>query len=200
MTRSPAGCISLTFDDGPHPWWTPAVLAELRRHGVRATFFVIAPLAARHPSLVHAIRADGHDVALHCHRHVRHTELTPAEIEDDTRTALSALEELGVRPTAWRTPWGVMTEETRHVARRHDLRLVHWTADTEDWAGHPVRAMLDRVVPRLRDGAVVLAHDGIGPGSRRADATNTVDLIEPLVAAAAELGLACTAPAAQSAR
>ena len=65
---------SLTFDDGPDPVWTPAVLDALARAGARATFFVLGEAAERHPGLVHRVLAEGHAVEVHGHAHLRHPE------------------------------------------------------------------------------------------------------------------------------
>lgn len=192
-----AAPVALTFDDGPDPDGTPAVLDALARAGARATFFVIAPSAERSPQLLARIREEGHAVGLHCDRHVRHTDLDAAALEQDTATALDRLAALGVRPTLWRTPWGVTSDATAAVAAAHGLRLVHWTADTEDWAGHAPGAMVARVAADLAPGGIVLAHDGIGPGSRRTSAANTVAAVGPLVALARELGSPCEALGAE---
>lgn len=186
-----SGTVALTFDDGPDPAWTPAILDALQAAGARATFFVIAPRAAAHPDLLTRMHAAGHTVELHCDRHVRHTELSAAALEDDTEAALTRLDALGVRPGLWRAPWGVTTPDSERVARRHCLELVHWTADTEDWAGPAPEAIVRRVHDRIRDGAVVLAHDGLGPGATRDGCANTVAAIGPLVALAAARGLRC---------
>ena len=107
VPTEPTPSVALTFDDGPDPVWTPRVLEALEAAGVRATFFVIAPRAAEHPELVEATLAAGHEVELHCHRHLRHTETPRTEIERDTDAALAALGCLGVRPQRWRVPWGM---------------------------------------------------------------------------------------------
>jgi len=75
--------VALTFDDGPDPVWTPLVLDALAQARARATFFVVAPRAARYPSLLSSMRKRGHDVAFHCAQHVRHDAMTPGEIEGD---------------------------------------------------------------------------------------------------------------------
>jgi hypothetical protein len=79
------------------------------------------------------------------------------------------------------------------VAARHRLTLVHWTIDTHDWRGDPAHAMLARAREQLAAGAVVLMHDGLGPGALRSGCQNTVELLAPLIAAARALGLAPTA-------
>lgn len=183
------GTLTLTFDDGPDPCWTPRVLDALAAADARATFFVLAPCAAAHPELVARIRAEGHAIGLHAYDHRRHAELTRAEGETDTDRALAALADLDVRPTWWRTPWGSEAAWTRAVAAQRDLAVVHWDADTHDWRGDDAEMMLAAVEPLLDDGAVVLAHDGLGPGALRDGCGETVALIAPLVAAGRRRGL-----------
>ncbi|WP_445149666.1 polysaccharide deacetylase family protein [Baekduia sp. Peel2402] len=194
MPPVPPAPLALTFDDGPDPYWTPEVLDALRDAGARATFFVLAPCAAAHPELVERIAAEGHAIGLHAHAHARHTELDATAGEADTRRALEVLRGLGVRPPAlWRTPWGVEAEWTRDVAAAHGLRVVGWTADTHDWRGDRADAMLAAIADDVAPGAIVLAHDGLGPGATREGCEETVALIGPLVALARERGLAAEA-------
>src|SRR5918998_1308007 len=97
--------ISLTFDDGPHPIWTPRVLGALRRAETRATFFVVAPLARRFPRLISDILRYGHGVEVHCTEHVRHTEQSPKQVEAAARGGLRELGGRGFPPRLWRPPW-----------------------------------------------------------------------------------------------
>ncbi len=182
------GHVSLTFDDGPDPVWTPRVLEELSRVRARATFFVVTPRARRYPALIHEMLDSGHGVELHCAEHVRHTEQTREEVEADARSGLKDLRALGVRARLWRTPWGVTTPATLGVAERLGLDLVPWTADTHDWRGDRAVEMLQKVKPLLSPGAVVLMHDGLGPGARRPGCKETVALIKPLVEAVRDRG------------
>jgi peptidoglycan/xylan/chitin deacetylase (PgdA/CDA1 family) len=183
--RSPAS-VALTFDDGPDPTWTPLVLDALARARARATFFVVAPRAARYASLISSMRERGHDVAFHCVEHVRHDAMTPSEIEADVESGLLAL---GRSVHYWRAPWGLITPATEEVANKHRLRLVGWTADTEDWRGGAPEEMLARIRGRISPGAIVLMHDGVGPGATREGCAATVDLVRPLVALVRSHGL-----------
>jgi len=176
-----AGAVALTFDDGPDPRWTPLVLNALDETSARATFFVMAPLARRYPRLLSRMREAGHEISFHCTRHVRHDRLTPQEVAEDARAGLLTLKELGHPARHWRTPWGLVTPATEEVARSHGLGLVGWTADTEDWRGDPAETMLDRVGPGLKPGAILLMHDGLGPGATRTGCGETVALVGPLV-------------------
>jgi peptidoglycan/xylan/chitin deacetylase (PgdA/CDA1 family) len=181
--------LNLTFDDGPDPRWTPAVLEALRAAAAPATFFVLGERVRRHPDVVRRTVAEGHAVAVHADRHTRHTEMTPDEGAADLDRALDALDGLGIRPAVWRTPWGTEAEWTRSLAAERGLDLVGWTADTHDWRGDRAPQMLAAIGPDLRDGAIVLAHDGLGPGAERAGCEETVALVGPLVRAARERGL-----------
>jgi peptidoglycan-N-acetylglucosamine deacetylase len=184
------GVCTFTFDDGPDPIRTPRVLAELDRCGVQATFFVVGERVADDPGPARAALQAGHGVELHCHRHVRHTEMSEVELEADTTAALAEFERAGLgRPRHWRTPWGVRTAATERVAARHGLRLIDWTIDTHDWRGDGTAAMLETATALLGDGAIVLMHDALGPGALRAGVEETIGLIAPLAALARDRGL-----------
>lgn len=186
------GAIALTFDDGPDPEWTPRLLDLLAEQvpSIRATFFPIASRAVAHPKLMGRIIAEGHTVGLHCDEHVRHSTRDVAWGRADTQRALERLGAVGVAPRLWRTPWGDEAPWTSDVAEEHGLRLVGWTADTRDWRGDPAREMFEAVRARLQPGAVVLAHDGIGPGARRTDARETLGFVRLAARYARTLGLA----------
>jgi peptidoglycan/xylan/chitin deacetylase (PgdA/CDA1 family) len=176
--------VALTFDDGPDPSGTPAVLDALGAIDTRATFFVVAPRALLHPGLIRRTLAAGHDVQLHCWKHVRHSHMTRAELAVQTDRALGALAGLGIEPTRWRTPWGDRARWTGEVAAERGLDLVGWTADTHDWRGDEREAMMARLEEDLVPGGVVLMHDGVGPGALRDHCRTTADLLAPLAAMA----------------
>ena len=180
--------VALTFDDGPDPSGTPAVLRALDAIGARATFFVVAPRALRHLALIRDVLTTGHDVQLHCWEHIRHSGLTRPELEAQTDRALDALARLGIAPTRWRTPWGDRAPWTEEVAAARGLELTGWTVDTRDWRGDGWTVMLARLEESLVPGDVVLMHDGVGPGARRNHCHATADLVAPLAALAAVRG------------
>jgi peptidoglycan/xylan/chitin deacetylase (PgdA/CDA1 family) len=197
---------TFTFDDGPDPIWTPRVLAELDRCGAQATFFMVGERVERAAGLARAVVDRGHDVELHCHRHIRHIDLTDRELREDTRVALAAFARAGLpRPTRWRAPWGICTEATKRVATELELELVDWSADSHDWRGDASAEMLEAVDAEIEDGAIVLMHDGLGPGALRAGVGETVELIGPLSELAQErclqvLPLSLASPARAGAR
>ncbi len=178
----------LTFDDGPDPAWTPRLLDVLAAAGARATFFPIAPRAAAHPELIARMRAEGHAIGLHCDEHVRHSTQTEAWLRADTERALERLAGLGVTPTRWRTPWGDTAPFTPDVADAHGLTLTGWTVDTHDWRGDRAETIFAATRADLTENAIVLAHDGIGPGSQRDDARETIAYTTRIIDFARETG------------
>jgi peptidoglycan/xylan/chitin deacetylase (PgdA/CDA1 family) len=175
--------LALTFDDGPDPRGTPAVLDALAAAGLHATFFVLGRQVERHPALLERVEAGGHAIEVHGFEHLRHPFTPRAAVECDLDRALEILE--GV--TRWRIPWGHLAGYTRALADERGLQLVGWDADTHDWRGDPADAML-RALP-LRRGGIVLAHDGIGEGALRTTAEQTAALVAPLARRARALGL-----------
>lgn len=169
--------LALTFDDGPDSVWTPRLLDLLHALGARATFFPIASRAAAQPRIIERMRSEGHAIGLHCDEHVRHSERDAGWCRRDTDSALRRLAVLGVRPTLWRTPWGDVAPWSVQIAEARGLRLIGWTADSHDWRGDSGVAMFAATRGALVDGAVVLAHDGLGPGARRDHPAATIDYV-----------------------
>jgi len=181
-----SGTIALTFDDGPNPTWTPRILGALERRGAHATFFVQARRALEHRELIEATLAAGNEVGFHCLDHVRHSQRGWEGVVSDLEIGLEMLDRLGVRPAAWRAPWGIETEVTRMVAAERGLRLWGWNVDTHDWRGDPARRMFGALEAQggLRGGDVILMHDALGPGALRDGCGETVALTELLLARA----------------
>lgn len=186
-----SGTVALTFDDGPDPLWTERLLALLRQAGARATFFVMTPRAVLNRDLIEAMLADGHEVGFHCYRHVRHSEQSEGELLHELATGLRQLDSVGVEPRAWRAPWGVETETTRRLAAEAGLRLWGWNLDSHDWRRDSSEQMLGAVAAQggLRDGDVILMHDGLGPGALRTGCEETLRLTGHLLEDAAASGL-----------
>ena len=172
--------VALTFDDGPDPRGTPEVLQALARVEAVATFFVLGERVEREPALLERVLAAGHDVQVHGHAHLRHSEHTRATVEEDLVRALDALP---VRPTLWRLPYGEPAEFSEEIAKAHGLTVVRWTVDSGDWRGDDADTMLAGLRPALLPGAIVLMHDGAS------SARHTAALIGPLVHAIRAKGL-----------
>jgi peptidoglycan/xylan/chitin deacetylase (PgdA/CDA1 family) len=149
--------IALTFDDGPHPVDTPALLEVLARHRARATFFLVGKPAARHPELVARIVAEGHAVGGHTWDHPSLPTLAGRYRRrqlDWTRQALGAADSRLFRP-----PFGHQSLRSRLDARRRGLTVVCWDVVAEDWRDDPADQLVERVYRTVRRGSIVLFHD-----------------------------------------
>jgi peptidoglycan/xylan/chitin deacetylase (PgdA/CDA1 family) len=156
-----AAGVALTFDDGPHPQGTPAVLEALARAGATATFFVVGERVEREPALVREIVAAGHAVALHGQRHRCQLRLAPAALDDDlARIAATVEGAIGRAATLYRPPYGVFSAAGLALVRRRGWRTLLWSRWGRDWGARArPAAIAARATRALRAGDVVLLHD-----------------------------------------
>jgi peptidoglycan/xylan/chitin deacetylase (PgdA/CDA1 family) len=163
VNRGPEGArgVALTFDDGPHPSHTRAILDELDRAGAKATFFVLGEKAARHPELLDEIVRRGHSLGVHGRTHDRMLSLRSlARVRADlSSTATLLLHAAGKKPHFFRPPVGQTNPRIARAARDLGLTIVGWSVRAFDGVRTDPDRVVARVVPRLRDGAIVLLHD-----------------------------------------
>jgi peptidoglycan/xylan/chitin deacetylase (PgdA/CDA1 family) len=153
--------VFLTFDDGPHPQGTPAVLEILREAGQTATFFLAGEQVERRPALAAEIIAAGHRVELHCHRHRNQLRLTPRALLDDAERGRAAIEEASGQEIAdYRPPYGIFSGVGLAAIRSRGWRPVLWSQWGRDWTRRATAASITRkATDGIRPGDVVLLHD-----------------------------------------
>ncbi|HEX4403267.1 MAG TPA: polysaccharide deacetylase family protein [Polyangia bacterium] len=153
--------IALTFDDGPHPEYTPAVLTLLAQLQVRATFFVVGRNVTQFPDLVRRVVDEGHAVGGHTFDHREIVGLTPAELEQEMETCRRAISDAsGTDSKLFRPPRGRMSLASLRRVSALGYRTVHWTRTYSDYQCDGTEALARRMKvtpPRARD--VVLLHD-----------------------------------------
>jgi peptidoglycan/xylan/chitin deacetylase (PgdA/CDA1 family) len=156
-----AADVALTFDDGPHPLGTPAILDVLGAANARATFFLVGVQVERAPALAAEIVAAGHGVALHCHRHRNVLRLPPRALARDLARAVDVIADAtGRAPDVYRPPYGIFSPLALALARRHGWRALLWSRWGRDWAAPATPASIAaRATDGLRAGDVVLLHD-----------------------------------------
>ncbi len=161
MRRGESRGISLTFDDGPHPQGTPAVLDVLAQAGARATFFLVGEQVAREPSLAAEIAAAGHEIALHGYRHTLLLRRTPWELAGDLDRAFDTIAvATGSEPTLYRPPYGVFSAAGLALVRRRGWSPVLWSRWGRDWTRRATPEGIARLATRsLGAGDIVLLHD-----------------------------------------
>lgn len=154
--------VALTFDDGPHPVHTRAVLDALDAAGVKATFFVVGRKVKLFPEVAREIVERGHAIGIHGHAHDRlMSTMTPKHAQEDLQQALDAVEAAtGERVTMFRPPVGHTSPRMARAIKNLELAVVGWSARGYDGLGGAQPAKVaERVVAGLRDGAIVLLHD-----------------------------------------
>lgn len=153
--------VALTFDDGPDPQRTPAVLDLLARQGVRATFFVVGARAEAHPELVRRMVAEGHVVGNHSYTHSWRFPLRSLDrtMEELCRTGEVLHRITGLRPRLFRPPFGVTNPTIARAVRRLGLDPVGWSIRSLDTMGQSPERVAARILRRLHPGAVILLHD-----------------------------------------
>lgn len=161
MRQPGADGVALTFDDGPHPQGTPAVLEVLRERGATATFFLVGEQVDRRPSLAAEIVAAGHRVELHCYRHRNLLRLSPDEFLDDAERARAAIEDASGQAVAdYRPPYGIFSGANLRAVRRRGWRPVLWSRWGRDWARRATaESIARRASSGIAAGDVVLLHD-----------------------------------------
>lgn len=153
--------VALTFDDGPDPTSTPAVLEALDALGWRATFFCLGSMVAAAPALAAEVAAAGHEVAVHGYEHRGALRRTPAALTDDLVRARDVVGEATGSPLRWyRPPFGEMSAGVFAAGRRAGLRPILWSAWGRDWRAEatPVSVIEDLERGVLRGGTILL-HD-----------------------------------------
>jgi peptidoglycan/xylan/chitin deacetylase (PgdA/CDA1 family) len=160
-TLPAAGGAVLTFDDGPHPEGTPAVLDVLARAGARGMFFVVGEQVRRRPELVAEIAGAGHQVGLHADRHRLQLRLSSAQVRDDIARGRATIEDVLGAPPAWhRPPYGIYSAAGLDAARSAGLRPLLWSRWGKDWRKFTTPSRIAaRSLRAVLPGDVILLHD-----------------------------------------
>jgi peptidoglycan-N-acetylglucosamine deacetylase len=155
--------VALTFDDGPHPAYTPQVLKLLRKHHVRATFFVIGQQASAHPDLVRAIAADGHTVGTHTWSHADLHRLPAPRVRSEVARAVETVATTtGTIPHLFRAPYGSWSHTVFEVCAMLGQTSIAWDVDPRDWDNRSAGRIRSTILEQVGHRSIVLTHDGGG--------------------------------------
>lgn len=187
--------VALTFDDGPHPHWTPKVLDILAQHSAAATFFVVASHAEKHPDIVRQVITQGHEIALHSYLHSPDVVRNPLTFREDLQKALSTIvETTGTPPVFFRYPYGTAGRSTDQIVDALGLRRVYWSYSAGDSYLPTSNEIAHRASTLMRSGSIVLLHDCLADGATapppyRADRTELLKALPLILAHANSVGL-----------
>jgi peptidoglycan/xylan/chitin deacetylase (PgdA/CDA1 family) len=178
---APQPRVAMTFDDGPHPEDTPAILEILERSRVRATFFMVGQRARAHPDLARRVAAAGHEIAVHSDTHPWWFSLASARrLRREVRGAARTIEDLTRRPPRFfRPPMGHKNLFLGAELAAAGLRMVTWTARSYDTLAPASDRIRDKLLARATPGGILLMHEGVrrAPGER----SPTVAALEAII-------------------
>ena len=153
--------VYLTYDDGPHPTYTPALLDLLAAHDAQATFFVLGSEVERYPGIAARIAREGHAIGNHTWSHPQLTTVSGEALRRQVLDTQSVIQRAaGVAPTCLRPPYGDRDATVNARVAELGLRMSLWDVDPHDWRRPGTDAIVDHVLSRVRPGAVILLHDG----------------------------------------
>ena len=163
-TRTDHKLVTLSFDDGPHPVFTPRILDILQTHDARATFFLIGQRALRHPDLVARIKSAGHQVANHYFRNGLMLFDSDADFQcnlQQTELAIGLSDKSAYGSKLFRAPGGLARSRQLKLAQSQGYACVLGNAYPHDPLRPPVWYIRWLVQKNLSPGTIVILHDGI---------------------------------------
>ena len=179
--------IALTFDDGPDNQYTPQILKVLKEYNIQATFFLLGKLSKQYPEVTKQIIKEGHTSGNHSWSHADLSTLNKTELArelNDTEKQLAKITRY--RTKLLRPPYGKVSDDLLAKLDETDYEIIHWSIDSLDWKANNKQEILDRVLPNIQQGAIILFHSAGGPTQ---DLTSTVKALPTIIEAIQEQGI-----------
>ncbi|BAZ80293.1 polysaccharide deacetylase family protein [Sphaerospermopsis kisseleviana CS-549] len=172
--------IALTFDDGPHPQYTPQVLKVLEHYKITASFFWLGVCVNRSPDIAKAVKDRGHWIGLHGYEHHSFPTLSETQLKqslEKTQTAIyNACELQPEQVRDVRPPNGFFTPKILQLFQQWNYRPVMWSVVPEDWVRPGISIVVNRVLKQVQNGSLIVLHDGVCGGQ---DVAETIKILIP---------------------
>jgi len=158
-TRTEQKVVAVTFD---HSWgnkFTPSILDTLKQQELKVTFFIMGPWAKKFPEVAKRMAAEGHEIASHGYRHENYGDMTPEWVKEDIQKSHAQIKEVtGVDPTLIRPPNGHYSQKSLKATDELGYKTIIWNVDSLDWKNPGRDVIIDRVMKRIKPGAIILMH------------------------------------------
>ncbi len=184
--RSCEKVVALTFDDGPSAAWTPKILDELKKAGVKATFFMLGEHVKQYPDVARRVAAEGHEIANHTYDHQMLLFDKPDKLKEEIIRAEKEIRDVtGVRARYFRPPKAWLTEKEKKQVRKLGYETVLWSLNSKDWVTFHDKQITSYILRHVRPGDIILFHDSGGvfshQGGNREETVRTIPrLVEKL--------------------
>lgn len=158
---TPLNIAALTFDDGPHPLWTPKVLDILGEYSAKGTFFVLGKSAEQHPDIIAEMKRSGHALGNHSWDHQAFTAIPHHDRERQLKKTERLINTAG--PKLFRPPYGYQNSSSRFTVWMNNYRVITWSVCPvpEDWRNPDPHILADQLIGSVQRGSIVLLHDSI---------------------------------------
>lgn len=149
--------VALTFDDGPHPYYTEQLLDGLKERGVHVTFFVTGEHAELHPDIIERMHEEGHLIGNHTYSHIQLTKSNREKFKEELVQTSKMIQEItGDEVIYVRPPYGTWDKKFEEEL---NMIPVLWTVDTLDWCSKSASGIVNKIVSKVDDNDIILMHD-----------------------------------------
>ncbi|MBF8982396.1 polysaccharide deacetylase family protein [Lutibacter sp. B2] len=169
--------VALTFDDGPHPRFTPKILDVLKEYDAKATFFMLGKHVKLYPKVVKRVAKEGHEIGNHTYTHIDVKANSSQKIQDEFKKTQEIVYEVtGKKPTLFRPPYGFYNSIVKNITSKEGCRIVLWSThqDSKDWSCPGVNKIVNTVVKKTKNGDIVILHDYVVGESDTIEALKTI--------------------------
>jgi peptidoglycan/xylan/chitin deacetylase (PgdA/CDA1 family) len=173
--------VALTFDDGPHPVFTPQILDILAKHDAKATFFVAGNKVVRFPDLLKREVKEGHEIANHTFHHI-YGNITSAKLSSELEETDKIIKKFtGLKPSLYRPVGGFYNDVIINTAIKNGKEVVLWSwdQDSRDWADPPASQICSYIKKGVKPGNIILFHDW--HGSEYTQTCSTVKALDTIL-------------------
>jgi peptidoglycan/xylan/chitin deacetylase (PgdA/CDA1 family) len=169
--------IAMTFDDGPHSVYTPQILEIFKTYGGKATFFMVGVQIINQAAIAKTVADQGHEIGNHTFSHVKLTELNETRsVEEIERTSRLIEDISSYKPTLLRPPYLAWDDHREAIFSRLRYKPIGaLNVDALDWRQPGTSFILERTRRHIRNGSILIFHDGYG------DRSQTVEAVRQLV-------------------
>lgn len=170
---------ALTFDDGPHPVYTPMLLRVLEEHDVHATFFMLGELAKKYPEIVRMVAGAGHIIGNHSWGHHNLTQVR-SRFDRLRRIAACARVTAPYGKRLFRPPYGAYNNQMRLDALILRYKIILWSVSAQDWRPQSSEEIAQKITDRIIPGSIFLLHDAISDGKSLNDPRDRSTMLDGL--------------------